>query len=68
MALQVSEPYDGRNRIVLLQCGKRSYVWVDESWNIDPKFNWEFFTGYDSKWYANQMDDLYESRLYCSRS
>mgnify|MGYP004204022539 FL=1 len=22
--------------------GKRSYVWVDESWNIDPKFNYEF--------------------------
>ena len=24
------------------QYGKRSYVWVDESWNIDPKFNIEF--------------------------
>ncbi|MDP6932295.1 MAG: radical SAM protein, partial [Myxococcota bacterium] len=22
--------------------GKRSYVWVDESWNIDPRFNHQF--------------------------
>ena len=35
--------------------GKRSYVWVDESWNIDPKFNWEFSqamiqSGMQTKW------------------
>ncbi len=35
--------------------GKRSYVWVDESWNIDPKFNTEFSrrmidSGMKTKW------------------
>ena len=35
--------------------GKRSYVWVDESWNNDPKFNWEFSqamiqSGMQTKW------------------
>ena len=35
--------------------GKRSYVWVDESWNIDPKFNYEFSqrmikSGMQTKW------------------
>ena len=35
--------------------GKRSYVWVDESWNIDPKFNHEFSmrmirSGMKTKW------------------
>jgi len=35
--------------------GKRSYVWVDESWNIDPKFNYEFSqrmikSGMKTKW------------------
>lgn len=35
--------------------GKRSYVWVDESWNIDPRFNLEFSeamirSGMKSKW------------------
>jgi anaerobic magnesium-protoporphyrin IX monomethyl ester cyclase len=35
--------------------GKRSYVWVDESWNIDPRFNHEFSTemirsGMKTKW------------------
>ena len=37
------------------QYGKRSYVWVDESWNIDPKFNMEFSeamirSGMKTKW------------------
>jgi len=37
------------------QFGKRSYVWVDESWNIDPKFNLEFSeamirSGMKTKW------------------
>lgn len=37
------------------QYGKRSYVWVDESWNIDPKFNYEFSqrmikSGMKTKW------------------
>jgi radical SAM superfamily enzyme YgiQ (UPF0313 family) len=37
------------------QYGKRSYVWVDESWNIDPKFNIEFSeamirSGMKTKW------------------
>ncbi len=37
------------------QYGKRSYVWVDESWNIDPKFNYEFSqrmiqSGMQTKW------------------
>ena len=35
--------------------GKRSYVWVDESWNIDPTFNAEFSrrmidSGMKTKW------------------
>ncbi len=35
--------------------GKRSYVWVDESWNIDPGFNHEFSrrmieSGMKTKW------------------
>ncbi len=35
--------------------GKRSYVWVDESWNIDPTFNHEFArrmidSGMKTKW------------------
>lgn len=35
--------------------GKRSYVWVDESWNIDPRFNLEFSeamirSGMKTKW------------------
>ncbi|MCP4809366.1 MAG: radical SAM protein [Proteobacteria bacterium] len=35
--------------------GKRSYVWVDESWNIDPKFNQGFSrrmidSGMKTKW------------------
>jgi len=35
--------------------GKRSYVWVDESWNIDARFNHEFSTamirsGMKTKW------------------
>ena len=35
--------------------GKRSYVWVDESWNIDPNFNYEFsqrmiHSGMKTKW------------------
>ena len=37
------------------QFGKRSYVWVDESWNIDPKFNYKFSqamirSGMKTKW------------------
>lgn len=37
------------------QYGKRSYVWVDESWNIDPNFNYEFSqemikSGMQTKW------------------
>ncbi|HJN72730.1 MAG TPA: radical SAM protein [Myxococcota bacterium] len=35
--------------------GKRSYVWVDESWNIDPRFNYDFSrrmiqSGMKTKW------------------
>ena len=35
--------------------GKRSYVWVDESWNIDPRFNQQFSrrmidSGMKTKW------------------
>ena len=35
--------------------GKRSYVWVDESWNIDPRFNEQFSeemirSGMKTKW------------------
>jgi len=35
--------------------GKRSYVWVDESWNIDPRFNHDFSmaminSGMKTKW------------------
>ena len=35
--------------------GKRGYVWVDESWNIDPRFNAEFSqrmieSGMKTKW------------------
>jgi len=42
--------------------GKRGYVWVDESWNIDPRFNDEFAervlaTGMKSKWFAFMRAD-----------
>ena len=41
--------------ILYYKYGKRSYVWVDESWNIDPKFNYEFSqrmirSGMKTKW------------------
>ena len=41
--------------ILYYKFGKRSYVWVDESWNIDPKFNYEFSqrmikSGMETKW------------------
>lgn len=42
--------------------GKRSYVWVDESWNIDPKFNDAFAermiqSGMKTKWFAFMRAD-----------
>ncbi len=42
--------------------GKRSFVWVDESWNIDPRFNHAFSTelirsGMRSKWFAFMRAD-----------
>jgi anaerobic magnesium-protoporphyrin IX monomethyl ester cyclase len=42
--------------------GKRSYVWVDESWNIDPRFNDEFAermirSGMKTKWFAFMRAD-----------
>src|SRR6185503_8106484 len=42
--------------------GKRSYVWVDESWNIDPKFNEAFAertieSGMQTKWFAFMRAD-----------
>jgi anaerobic magnesium-protoporphyrin IX monomethyl ester cyclase len=42
--------------------GKRSYVWVDESWNIDPKFNDAFAermiaSGMQTKWFAFMRAD-----------
>jgi anaerobic magnesium-protoporphyrin IX monomethyl ester cyclase len=42
--------------------GKRSYVWVDESWNIDPRFNDEFAgrmikSGMQTQWFAFMRAD-----------
>ena len=42
--------------------GKRSYVWVDESWNIDPKFNTAFSealirSGMKTRWFAFMRAD-----------
>ena len=42
--------------------GKRSFVWVDESWNIDPRFNHQFCTelirsGMKTKWFAFMRAD-----------
>jgi radical SAM superfamily enzyme YgiQ (UPF0313 family) len=42
--------------------GKRSYVWVDESWNIDPRFNEAFSdelirSGMKTKWFAFMRAD-----------
>ncbi|MFZ5480715.1 MAG: B12-binding domain-containing radical SAM protein [Myxococcota bacterium] len=42
--------------------GKRSYVWVDESWNIDPRFNDGFAeamirSGMKTKWFAFMRAD-----------
>jgi len=42
--------------------GKRSYVWVDESWNINPRWNHEFCTelfrsGMKTKWFAFMRAD-----------
>ncbi len=42
--------------------GKRSYVWVDESWNIDPRFNDQFAermirSGMQTKWFAFMRAD-----------
>jgi anaerobic magnesium-protoporphyrin IX monomethyl ester cyclase len=42
--------------------GKRSYVWVDESWNIDPRFNHAFAermiqSGMRTKWFAFMRAD-----------
>ncbi len=42
--------------------GKRGYVWVDESWNIDPRFNDAFAermlrTGMQTKWFAFMRAD-----------
>jgi anaerobic magnesium-protoporphyrin IX monomethyl ester cyclase len=42
--------------------GKRSYVWVDESWNIDPRFNDQLAdammkSGMRTKWFAFMRAD-----------
>jgi len=42
--------------------GKRSYVWVDESWNIDPRFSDAFAermirSGMKTKWFAFMRAD-----------
>jgi len=42
--------------------GKRGYVWVDESWNIDPHFNNDFAeevlrSGMKTKWFAFMRAD-----------
>jgi radical SAM superfamily enzyme YgiQ (UPF0313 family) len=42
--------------------GKRSFVWVDESWNIDPRFNEAFAermlaSGMQTKWFAFMRAD-----------
>ncbi len=42
--------------------GKRGYVWVDESWNIDPRFNDAFAermlaSGMQHKWFAFMRAD-----------
>ena len=42
--------------------GKRSYVWVDESWNIDPRFNDAFAermikSGMQTQWFAFMRAD-----------
>ncbi len=42
--------------------GKRSYVWVDESWNIDPRFNDSFAermikSGMKTRWFAFMRAD-----------
>jgi anaerobic magnesium-protoporphyrin IX monomethyl ester cyclase len=42
--------------------GKRSYVWVDESWNIDPRFNLKFAeemirSGMKTKWFTFMRAD-----------
>ena len=42
--------------------GKRSYVWVDESWNIDPRFNDAFAeamirSGMKTQWFAFMRAD-----------
>lgn len=47
MMAEVSELY--------YRYGKRAYVWVDESWNIDPRFNLQFSeemirSGMKTKW------------------
>ena len=41
--------------LLYYQYGKRAFVWVDESWNIDPRFNEEFSdrmieSGMKTKW------------------
>ncbi len=48
--------------ILYHQYGKRSYVWVDESWNIDPRFNDQFAdamlkSGMKTKWFAFMRAD-----------
>ena len=48
--------------VLYYKYGKRGYVWVDESWNIDPKFNDEFAetmlrTGMKTKWFAFMRAD-----------
>ena len=48
--------------ILYHQFGKRSYVWVDESWNIDPRFNHAFAermiaSGMKTKWFAFMRAD-----------
>ena len=46
--------------------GKRGFVWVDESWNIDPRFN-EAFSDAMIESGMKTMDDLHAGRLHRSR-
>ncbi len=48
--------------ILYYKHGKRSYVWVDESWNIDPRFNDGFSeamirSGMKTKWFTFMRAD-----------
>ena len=50
------------HELLYYKYGKRGYVWVDESWNIDPRFNDEFAermlaSGMKPKWFAFMRAD-----------